>query len=139
MKAIVIDTNIFMSALIKEGLTRQLLTDLKINFLFPEFEFKEISKYKQKIIEKTKLSEEEFYILLLRLLKYVRVVPEEVILKYKKEADEIMGNIHKEDTAFIATALAFNCPIWSDDKHFQKQEIIKVFTTKNIINFIKGK
>lgn len=136
MNTIVIDTNIFISALIKDNLTRMILTNLKINFLFPEFEFREISKYKNLILKKTGLSEEEFYILFLRLLKYVRVIPEDVILKYKRAADKIIGHIHKEDTVFVATALSFKCPIWSDDKHFQKQKIIKIFKTKDIMRLI---
>lgn len=136
MNTIVIDTNIFISALIKDSLTRKILTNLKINFLFPEFEFKEISKYKKLILERTGLSKRDFYTLFLRLLKYVQVIPKEVILRYKREANQIMSHIHKEDTVFIATALAFKCPIWSDDKDFQKQKIIEVFKTKDMIGLI---
>ena len=97
-----------MSALIKSGLTREILTNFKINFIFPEFEFKEILKHKGLILRKAGLSEKEFYILFLRLLKYVRVIPEDVVFKCKKTAHKIMGHIHKEDTICIATALAFN-------------------------------
>lgn len=39
----------------------------------------------------------------------------------------------KEDIPFVACALVFNCPIWSDDQHFQKQKKIKIYTTKEII------
>jgi len=112
MNIIVIDTNIFMSALIRDSSTRLLLTNLKINFLFPEFEFKEIEKYKQDILKKSKLSEKEFNILYLRLLKYVRIIPTDVIIKYREESDKIIGHIDNKDTIFVATALAFNCPIW---------------------------
>ncbi len=43
-----------------------------------------------------------------------------------------MSKIDKNDVVFIAAALALNCPIWSDDKHFKKQKEIKIFTTKEI-------
>ena len=135
MNTIVIDTNIFMSGLIKEGLTREIITNSKINFLFPEFELEEIYNHKKEIIKKAGYSEKEFYVLLLRLLKYVRIIPTDVV-DYKKQAYEIMGNIDKDDVIFIATALAFNCPIWSDDKHFQKQNVIKIFKTSEFSSFI---
>jgi len=58
-------------------------------------------------------------------LKYVRIIPTDVVVDYKKQAYEIIGYIDEDDVIFIATALAFNCPIWSEDKHFQKQNIVK--------------
>lgn len=137
MNSIVLDTNIFISALIKEGATREIITQLKLNFLFPEFEFEELHKHKEEIIKKSKISEKEFYVLILRLLNYARVIPMEIIFPYKKQADEIMGHIDKDDVVFIATALAFNCPIWSDDAHFKKQRKIKILTTSEIINYLK--
>ncbi|MBI2004103.1 hypothetical protein HYS72_01430 [Candidatus Pacearchaeota archaeon] len=51
MNTIVIDTNIFISSLIKEGLTREIITNSKINFLFPEFELEEIYSHKEEIIK----------------------------------------------------------------------------------------
>lgn len=130
---IVIDTNIFISALIKEGLTRDLITNSYHIFLFPEFELQEIENHKDEILKKSKLSRKDFYTLLFNLLKYVRIIRTERIIDYREEAYDIMGNIDKDDVQFIATALAFQCPIWSDDKHFQQQKIVKVLTTKDML------
>jgi len=47
-----------------------------------------------------------------------------------------MGHIDENDVVFIATALAFNCSIWSDDKHFQKQNRVKIFKTSEFFSFI---
>jgi len=137
MNTLVIDTNILISALIKEGLIREILTNLKLNFIFPELSLEDIYFYKTDIMRKAKINEKQFYTLLLRLLKYVKIIPLDIINSFREEAHEIMGKIDKEDTIFIATALAFNCPIWSDDKHFQKQNKIKILTTKDIIDLTK--
>lgn len=132
MNTRVIDTNIIISALIRDGLTRKILTNLKMNFIFPEYGLKEIYYYKKEIMRKSGLSEKGFDILLLRLLKYVRLIPLSLITDFRKEAEDIIGHIHKNDVVFIATALAFNCPVWSDDKHFKMQNRIKVLTTEEI-------
>lgn len=134
---IVIDTNIFISALIKEGATREIITDFNYNFLLPEFAFEEIEEHKLEITKKSKLSERDFNILFLRLLRYIRVIPADMISPYREEASKIIGKIDREDVQFIATALAFNCPIWSNDKHFQKQNKIKIFTTKDMMKRLK--
>ena len=134
---IVIDTNIFISALIKDSLTRNIIVNLKHNLLFPEFEFAEIKNHKIEIIKKSGLSSKEFDILLLRLLNYVKIIPTHMSSQYKKKAFKIIGKIDPNDVIFIATALAFNALIWSDDKHFKKQKQIKTLTTKGIIWFLK--
>jgi predicted nucleic acid-binding protein len=123
-----------ISALIKNGLTREILTDFNMNFIFPEQGLGEIYFYKSEIIRKAKINERKFDVLLLRLLKYIRLIPTEIFIDFREEADKIMSKIDRDDVVFIACALAFNCSIWSDDKHFKKQKEIKVFTTKDIKN-----
>ena len=130
---IVIDTNIFISALIKDGMTRNLIISSKDSLLIPEFEFDEIEKHKKEILEKSKLSESELNNLFSNLLKYVAVIETEKVIGYRGEAFEIIGKIDKDDVIFVATVLAFNAAIWSEDSDFQKQNKIKVLTTKDII------
>jgi predicted nucleic acid-binding protein len=134
---IIIDTNIFISALIKDGLIRKILVNSNINFIFPEFEIEEVYEHKKEILEKSKLNEKEFNIILLRLIRNIRIIPKDIIISKKEEAIKIMKDIDPEDAQFIATALVFNCPIWSEDKHFKKQSIIKIYNTKELIEFIK--
>jgi putative PIN family toxin of toxin-antitoxin system len=134
---IVIDTNRFIAALIKEGITREIITNQKINLLFPEFVLEEIYEHAAEIIYKAGISEKEFYTLILRLLKNVRVIPIDMIYNFKEAAENIMGNIDKDDNIFIATALAFNCPIWSEDKHLLKQNKIKIFNTAELMRYIQ--
>mgnify|MGYP001603034803 CR=1 FL=1 len=131
---IVIDTNVFISALMKEGITRDLIVNSQDNLLTPEFGFSEIKKYKQEILEKSGLTDNEFEELLIDLLRYVKIVGTEDIFHCKKQADEIMKDIDPDDVIFIATALACNALIWSDDEHFQKQNTIKVLKTKDLVD-----
>jgi predicted nucleic acid-binding protein len=137
MNIIAIDTNIIISPLIKEGLIRRILTSLKLNFLFPEWGIEEIYFYKSEIMNKANINEEEFDILSLRILKYVRLVPTKMVDSFKEEADNLIGKIHINDVIFLATALAFNCPIWSDDKHFKKQKIVRIYNTKELLYLLR--
>lgn len=44
-----------------------------------------------------------------------------------------MGKIDQDDVIFIASAIAYNAVIWTDDFHFQKQDKIKILTTKEMM------
>lgn len=135
MPIIVLDSNIIISALIKDSFIRNILTNFNINFVFPQNGLEEIYSCKKEILKKTNMNEKEFNVLLLRLLKYIQLIPLDILADFRYRAQQIIGQIDKDDVIFIATALALNCPIWSDNKHFQKQKEIKIFTTKNMIKF----
>lgn len=80
------------------------------------------------------MNKKDFYILLLRLLKYVKIIPVDLIKDFCDESCELMKNIDINDSIFVALALAFDCPIWTNDKHFKFQKRVKVYTTKELIS-----
>ncbi len=131
---VVVDTNIFISALIKDSITRKIIVKSNHNFIFPEFEFEEIRKHREEILKKSGLTGKELDILLLRMLNYVKIIPIEVILKYRKNASEIIGMVDRDDVIFVATALAFDAAIWTEDMHFRKQDKIKVIGTNEMVD-----
>ena len=68
------------------------------------------------------------------LFKYIKLVPTEEIRKNWGKAKKIMGHIDKEDAIFIAAALSIrDSIIWSDDKHFKKQDKVKVLKTGDMV------
>ncbi len=131
---LVIDTNIFIAALLKDSKIRELIVNSHCNLLVPELIYQEIEEHKEELINKSGLSEEEFNNLISLLNKYLTIIPNEKLANYQKEAETIIGAIDKDDIPIMAASLSNNnCPIWSDDFHLQKQKTIKVFTTKEII------
>ena len=130
---IVIDTNILISALIQDSLTRRIIVGSGMNFVYPEISMHEIRKYEKMIMEKSGLSKDELDRLLVRLLDYIVLVPTEVIEEHLQKAKNIMLDIDPKDVVFIAAALSFENPIiWSDDKDFDKQDKIKVVNTSQL-------
>ena len=130
---LVIDTNIFISALIKEGLIRELIVHSPFNLFIPEQELIEIKEYENLTSEKSGKSIDEIRDLIRKLLKYITIIRNNLLLDYRAKAKCIMEKIDKGDVLFIAAALYLNCAIWSDDKHFQKQKEINILTTKDIL------
>ena len=131
---IILDVNVILSALIRDSTTRKIILNSEFDLYFPESSLHKIRKYKDYILEKSGLTEEEYNKIMATLFKYIKLVSTEEIEKNWHEAKKIMEHIDKEDVVFIATALSIeDSIIWSDDRHFEKQNKVKVFKTKDIV------
>ena len=137
---IVIDSNILFSALIKDSITRRIILDYENQFLFPSYIFEEMEIHKTELITKSKMKEKDFEELLSLLLKKVIIIPNEVLLHYKKEAYQIIKDIDPDDVIFIACVLAFSDSVlWSDDKKLKQQSKIRIINTNEMYSLIYGK
>ena len=86
------------------------------------------------------MKEKDFEELLSLLLRKVIIIPNEILLHYKKEAYQIIKDIDPDDVTFIACALAFNdSVIWSDDKKLKQQSKIRIKNTNEMYSLIYGK
>jgi len=131
---IVLDVNIILSALIRDSITREIILNSLFEFYFPEPSLHKIRKYKNYILEKSGLADDGYGKLMETLFKYIRLVPTEEIEKNWDEAKKIMEHIDEEDVVFIATALSLkDSIIWSDDRHFERQDKVKVLKTADMV------
>lgn len=134
---IIVDVNIILSALIADATTRELIVKSSYNLCFPGPSLEKIDKYKQLILEKSELSELEFLVILNTIFNFIQIIPKEVVEQYWEEAKGIMEHIDPEDVTIIAAALSQeNAIIWSDDKHFDKQERFLNVTTREMITLM---
>ena len=129
---IIIDTNILISALIKDSTTRKILIKSNCKFYYPEFSFQEIIRHEGLILKKSKISRKEYKRLVDALMSIITVIPQKEIEKHMNTAKDLIGSIDADDAIFIAAALTKDSIIWSDDKHLKKQEIIKVLNTSQM-------
>jgi predicted nucleic acid-binding protein len=47
-----------------------------------------------------------------------------------------MKEIDEKDTPILALAMQLCCPVWSNDKHFQRQKAARVYTTKELLELL---
>lgn len=133
---LVVDTNRVMAALIRDSSSRRILLHLNAELITIPLLKEEVMKYKEVIMTKSKLNETSFDLILQKLYEKMAVLNEEIITKYREEANAIMDKIDPDDTQFIAAALATNSDIWSDDSHFQQQKKIKIWKTKDLVALV---
>ena len=136
---LVVDSNVLLSGMIRDGKTRDMLIDSPFDLYAPETMIDEVRKYKGYILKKSGLSDEEFEILFGLLIESVTVVAKDSYVDYIEEACEIIGEVDKNDVVFVALALSFvNDGIWSDDGDFLKQDKIRIYKTGELIRYYLG-
>ena len=134
---LVIDTNIIISALMRDSLARIIILEGNLDLISPEFTLDEVNKYEQLILDKSGLSEGEFEDLFLTILDKIEIIPKEEYSSYMVEAENLMGKIDIKDVPFVACALAMDADgLYSEDRHFEGQDRIKLFKTKDVLEFL---
>lgn len=137
---LIVDTNRIIAALIKNGASRKVILSNKFELITAEFTRKELGKHRAEILKKAKLSEKDFDGLLAMFFKRIYVVDDSAFGIRFGYAMKIMDRIDPNDTPFISLALYIdNDGIWSDDKHFKMQNVIRVFTTSNLLKLLGEK
>ena len=134
---IVIDTNRIIAALIKEGTARDILFDPYFEFLTPDYTLVEIEEHIEELKEKTRLTGEEFKILMDFIFEDIKIVPSS---DYGDFIDECKPLLHDpDDVAHLATYLATNAyGIWAHDAHFLTQKKVTVLTNIDML-ILSGK
>ncbi len=132
---LVIDSSSIISAIIRDSISRNIIFLSGVEFYTVQ-EADEVAKYKNEIINKAGISEEEYSKVIKDLFNKFKIINKEIIQTRLKEAEGIIGKIDTADVPFIAAALVLKCGIWSDDKHFQKQNKIRIWTTKDLAKLL---
>ena len=137
---LVIDTNRFIAALIKDGETRRIIFSNKFMFVTPAFAIEEIDKYREMLISKMGVNAEELNLVIDTLTSGIEIIDDEILKSFREEGIRIMQNVDERDSAFIACALATNADgIFSEDKHFEKQNRVRLYKNKDLVNIIVRK
>src|SRR3989344_2275787 len=133
---IVIDANIIISALVKDGKSAELLVNPNLQLHAPEFIMEEVNKYRDEILEKTYRTLESFSLILSDILLLVKIIPKSDFEEYIDEV--ILFSPDEKDKTYLALALKLNCPIWSNDKKLKEQNRVKIYSTEEIIEKLKS-
>lgn len=132
---IVVDSNRAIAALIKDSTTREILYNKEFEFFAPEYIKSDIGRYKNEIIQKAEITNDEFEVLL-------PLIFEHIIIISKNEYQEFIGELQNEisdpdDVAYLAVCLFIHAEgIWTHDPHFNEQKKVRVFTNIDMLSFI---
>lgn len=145
-RPLVVDTNTVLSGLIG-GVTRRLLFQLDRDLRYPEPSLDEIHRNQGVIQERAGLSATAIDELLNRLFNQLTAVPEAAVIREYETAAEATSphpdadstrqfrDRDEVDVVFLATALAVDGDVWSDDSVFRHQNLVAWYRTEAVIQY----
>ena len=133
---IVVDTNIIISALLKDGITRRILLLSPFDTYTIVGAQEEIDAHKKELIHKSKITDEQFEYLIQLIFSKMSLISPVDIEPFRDIAMEIMKDIDIDDAPFLALAMNLNSPLWSNDRHLKRQNEVQVFTTREILSLL---
>ena len=134
----IVDATELFTGLIGKGVTKELLFSQNLELFAPEFLFEELNKHKSRIALLSKLPLNDIDKLIARLQSRIKIVDKSKFESFLHEATSLIPD--PDDTEYLALSLSMkNCPIWSEDPHFKKQSLVGVFSTKELVEYLKSK
>lgn len=134
---LIADTNRIIAALIKDSTSREILLSDKFVFLTVGFTKTELKEHMKEILKKANISETALDSLLALIFGNIYVIDDSIIKNNFEDAKKIMDSIDPNDTPYIALVLSVeNSGIWSDDKHFQKQNKVRIWKTPELMKLL---
>jgi predicted nucleic acid-binding protein len=131
----VVDANILFAALIKDGVTFELLLYEDARFFAPEFTLQEFYEHKTEIMKKTRRKPEEFDEIFAYLKEWITIVPKDDYRDMLELAARISPD--PDDVPYIALAMKLGIPIWSNDKELEKQKRVAVYSTADFVRGVR--
>jgi predicted nucleic acid-binding protein len=118
-RALVLDANILIRAVL--GIrVRRILEDHAdgVSFFVPELALSEAREHLATLIEKRGGDPVKAFRLLDAIVGLVDLVNPDIYGEHETEAKRRIGSRDPDDWPILASALAFGCPIWTEDTDF---------------------
>ncbi len=118
-RALVVDANIVIRAVLGTRVRQVIEANAgETSFLVPEAAFAEAEEHLEELVVKRGGDPEKARGLLRALGRLVELIGSDVYGEFEAEARERLGPRDPEDWPILASALALECPIWTEDRDF---------------------
>lgn len=127
---IVIDVNVLIAALLKDGRTRQILVNNReFEFCVPSYFRLEFLKYSGEFAKRLNKPEKEIRRTMKQIVELAKIneFKRQEYMDFLHEAKQISPD--QKDTPYFALALKLNCPIWTNDKLLKTQQKVIIIST----------
>lgn len=134
---LVVDANVLIAAFLKDSITRKLLLDDRLNLITPEHGFMEVRRVllRKPMLKRIGLYPATFEKLWEVITSRIHTFPKYSYNQTIMEALHLA--VHPEDSPYIALAMQFRCPIWTNDPDFQIHPVKKVLTIYTTHDLLK--
>lgn len=123
---LVVDANVLISALLRDGTTRHQLFTTEAHLFAPRFLQDEIHRHRDMILKRSELDDDALDELIATILDQIIWVPDDAIEPYLDPAAKALADVDPKDVPYLACALAVEADgIWSRDRDFDGQGMVR--------------
>ena len=130
-----VDTNVVVAAILKQGITRNLVFNSSLSLYSPERLSIELANHEKEFLEKTGLSAEVFREVFALVVSQIQIMPLKEYIAYADVAKKVSPD--QDDWPFLAVALSKKCVLWSNDKLLCNQKMVRVYSTQDLLDVLK--
>ena len=131
---LIVDSNVFFAALLKDSVVRNVLVFSNHQFFILSYVLQEFKEHEDEILRKTTYSREELALVASSILQRLSFIDDALIQREMSRAEVIMDSIDPDDAPIIAAALAIQAEgIVTFDPHFRQQNTIKIFDINELM------
>lgn len=131
---LIVDTNVAIAAILRKGITRNLIFNSSLLLCCPEILFTEIQKHSPGLLEKYRIDPNDFESMVNLVSNQILVLSLESYIKFK--GDALSFTPDRGDWPFFAAALSRGCALWSNDKILKEQRKVKVYSTGDLLKLL---
>ncbi|MFH1106327.1 MAG: PIN domain-containing protein [Candidatus Micrarchaeota archaeon] len=128
------DTNVIVAAILRRGLTRNLIFSAGLQLISPDFAYQEIKNHEEEYLKKSGLEHKAFERSVEIVLSRITPIPEEEYGGQQATAKEFSPDL--ADWPFFALSLVKKCPLWSNDRVLKKQNRVQVISTPELLEML---
>ena len=124
----VVDANVLFALAKPSSVANEIVKRYGLRLLAPDFALIELHKHKSELVSK---SGNSFSDIITSLQQKVVFVDESSYRSQLPKATSLISD--EDDIAYLALALTFFLPVWSNDPHLKEQSAVPVCTTKELV------
>lgn len=128
-----VDANILMGALLRDGATRHLLLSGGLDLHAPETLWEELERNQAYLQTKSGATEAAYKLLLEILRTKIKSVPVEVLRETIGDALSRLDPKDSLDAPYLAAAIAIGGTLWSHDKRLSRTVRIPTVRTRDVL------
>ena len=131
-----VDANIVMGALLRDGATRHLLLSGGLNVHAPETLWGELDRNRAYLLAKSGATAAAYHLLMELLRTKITIVPVEALRENIGDALARLGPKNSLDAPYLAAAIAIGGTLWSHDKRFSRTAQVPTVRTRDVLAYL---
>ena len=132
-RPLVIDANIVMTALLRDGATRHLLLSSRLDLHAPETLWGELERNRPYLFAKSGATDAAYRLLFDLLRSKIKGVPVEVLRENIQKARARLHPKGASDAPYLAAAIAIRGTLWTHDKRFSRSARVPAVVTRDVL------